>query len=81
VAELRPHSARHRPRWISPVVEAVDIYLLTFHDAFDDESSWGPAKQITTALTDRGVDLTDRRADDNAIDELNAEQLAYRLLP
>ena len=44
-------------------------------------NSWGPAKQITTALTDRGVDLTDRRADDNAIDELNAEQLAYRLLP
>ena len=69
------------PRWIAPVVEAVDTYLPTFHDAFDDESSWGPAKQIAAALTERGVDLTDRRAVDNAIHELNAEQLAHRLLP
>lgn len=81
MAELRPHAARHRPRWIAPVVEAVDTDLPTFRAAFDDENSWGPTKQIAAALTDRGVDLTDRRAVNNAIHELNAEQLAHRLLP
>jgi hypothetical protein len=69
------------PRWIVPVVDAVDTYLPVFHDAFDDESRWGPAKEIAAALADRGIDLTDRRAVDTAIHELNAEQLAHRLLP
>ena len=69
------------PRWIAPVVDAVDTYLPVFHEAFDDESRWGPAKEIAAALADRGIDLTDRRAVDTAIHELNAEQLAYRLLP
>jgi hypothetical protein len=41
---------------ISPVVEAVYTYLPTFRDHFDDGGSWGHAKQIAAALTDRGVD-------------------------
>jgi len=69
------------PDWIGPVVDAVDTYLPVFHDAFDDETAWGPAKQVAAALTERGVDLTDRHAVDNAIHQLNAEQLAHRLLP
>jgi hypothetical protein len=69
------------PHWIGPVVAAVDTHLPDFHNAFDDESSWGPAKQIANILTERGIDLADRRAIDNAIHELNAEQLARRLLP
>lgn len=69
------------PDWIGPVVDAVDTYLPVFHDAFDDEAAWGPAKQVAAALTERGVDLTDRHAVDNAIHQLNAEQLAQRLLP
>jgi hypothetical protein len=69
------------PQWISPVVDAVDTHLPTFHDAFDDETCWGPAKQIATALAERGIDPTNRHAVDQAIHELNAEQLARRLLP
>ncbi|WP_293010601.1 hypothetical protein [Mycobacterium sp.] len=69
------------PEWIAPVVDAVDTFLPVFHDAFDDETAWGPAKQIAAALTERGIDLTDRHAVDNAIHQLNAEQLAHRLLP
>ena len=69
------------PDWIRPVVAAVDTYLPEFRDAFGDETSWGPAKQIVTALTHRGVDLTDRDAVDQAIHQLNAENLAHRLLP
>jgi hypothetical protein len=60
---------------------AVDTYLPIFHDAFDNETAWGPGKQVAAALTERGVDLTDRHAVDNAIHQLNAEQLAHRLLP
>jgi hypothetical protein len=67
------------PRWIEPVVAAVDEYLPMFTDAFDDERSWGPAKQIVAELTARGVDVTDRAAVDAAIGELNAEKLARRL--
>ncbi|MFC4114189.1 hypothetical protein ACFO0F_16420 [Nonomuraea zeae] len=69
------------PRWITPVVDAVDTHLREFARAFDDDTSWGPAKQIAAALTDRGIDLTDREAVDDAIRVLNAEQLARRLLP
>ena len=68
------------PEWIGPVIDAVDTYLPVFHDAFDDETAWGPAKQIAAALIERGVDLTDRHAVDNAIHQLNAEQLAHQLL-
>ena len=46
-----------------------------------DEQIEGPAKQIVTALTHRGVDLTDRDAVDQAIHQLDAENLAHRLLP
>ncbi|MFE0156783.1 hypothetical protein ACFWY5_57330 [Nonomuraea sp. NPDC059007] len=69
------------PRWITPVVDAVDAHLPEFAQAFDDDTSWGPAKQIAAALTDQGVDLTDRRAVDDAIRALNAERLARRLPP
>jgi hypothetical protein len=67
--------------WIGPVLDAVDTYLPVFRDAFDDETTWGPAKQVGAALTERGVDLTDWHAVDNAIHQLNAEQLAHQLLP
>jgi hypothetical protein len=67
------------PQWIEPVVAAVDEYLPMFTDAFDDERSWGPAKQIVAELTARGVDVTDPAAVDTAIGELNAEKLARRL--
>jgi hypothetical protein len=69
------------PEWIGPVIDAVDTYLPVFHHAFDDETAWGPAKQVAAALTERGVDLTDRHAVDNAIHQLNAEQFAHQLLP
>lgn len=46
----------------------------------DDESSWGPAKALVAELAERGVDLTDREAIDDAIRQLNAEQLARRLI-
>lgn len=69
------------PDWIGPGVDAVDTYLPVFEDAFDNETAWGPAKQVAAALTERGVDLTDRHAVDNAIHQLNAEQLAHQLLP
>ncbi|TQC46066.1 hypothetical protein EEB14_28245 [Rhodococcus sp. WS4] len=68
-------------QWISVVVDAVDTFLPEFHDAFDDETAWGPAKQVAAALAERGVDLTDRHAVDDAIRQLNAEQLAHRLMP
>ncbi|MFC5823044.1 hypothetical protein [Nonomuraea insulae] len=69
------------PRWITPVVDAVDDHLHEFRQAFDDDVSWGPAKQIAAALADSGVDLTDRQAVDDAIRALNAERLARGLLP
>jgi len=68
-------------QWISVVVDAVDTFLPEFHVAFDDETAWGPAKQVAAALAERGVDLTDRHAVDDAIRQLNAEQLAHRLMP
>jgi hypothetical protein len=69
-----------RPLNTGPVVEAVETYLPVFEDAFDNETAWGPAKQVAAALTKRGIDLTDQRAVDNAIHQLNAEQLAHQLL-
>ena len=69
------------PEWIGPVLDAVDTYLPVFEDAFDNETAWGPAKQVAAALTERGIDLTDPHAIDNAIHQLNAEQLANQLLP
>jgi hypothetical protein len=67
-------------RWITPVLDAVDAHLPEFHAAFDDHTAWGPAKHIAAALTDRGVDLTNRQAADDAIHALNAERLAQRLI-
>ncbi|WBB80270.1 hypothetical protein O7606_02510 [Micromonospora sp. WMMD882] len=65
--------------WIEPVVAAVDIYLPGFLAAVDDESAWGPAKQIAAELTARGVDLSDKAAVDAVIGELNAARLARNL--
>jgi LytS/YehU family sensor histidine kinase len=59
-----------------PVLEAVDTHLPAFREAFDDHTAWGPAKDIAAALTDRGVDLTDRQAVDAAIRALKAERVA-----
>ena len=67
------------PEWIDPVVAEVDASLPEFVEAFDDESSWGPAKAVAAELAKRDVDLTDRAAVDDAIRQLNAEQLARRL--
>jgi hypothetical protein len=67
------------PRWIEPVVAAVDAFLPEFTAAVDDESSWGPAKQIAAELAARGVDPTDKAAVDAVISELNAIRLARRL--
>lgn len=65
--------------WITPVVDAVDVWLPDFEAAFDNEESWGPAKQVAAELAGRGIDLNDRDAVDNAIRALNAERLARRL--
>jgi len=68
------------PRWIEPVVAAVETFLPEFAAAVDDESSWGPAKQIAAELAARGVDVTDKAAVDAVISELNAARLARRLI-
>jgi hypothetical protein len=68
------------PEWIEPVVAEVDEHLEEFEEAFDDEASWGPAKQIVAELERRGVDLTDRESVDRGIRQLNAESLATRLI-
>lgn len=65
------------PQWIAPVIAAVDTYLPDFQAAIDDETAWGPAKQLVNALTHRGVDLTDRAALDDAINQINAENHAH----
>lgn len=69
------------PEWIDPVVTAVDEHRADFDEAFDDESSWGPAKRIVAELTARGVDLSDKVAVEQAIAALNAENMVQRLLP
>jgi hypothetical protein len=73
------HRRQVDPQWIEPVVAAVDRFLPELTAALDDESSWGPAKQIAAELTARGVDLTDKAAVDEVISELNAARLAQRL--
>ncbi|GGN20862.1 hypothetical protein FHR83_002068 [Actinoplanes campanulatus] len=65
--------------WISPAVEAVDTFLPSFEEAFDDTAAWGPAKQIAAELTARGVDLSDSEAVEDAMRGLNAERLARYL--
>jgi len=44
--------------WIEPVVAEVDASLPEFEAAYDDESSWGPAKAVAAELAKRDVDLT-----------------------
>jgi hypothetical protein len=66
--------------WVTPVVDAVAEFLPELEAALDDDTQWGPAKQIAAELTSRGVDLADKRAVDQVISELNAARLARRLL-
>lgn len=66
--------------WIDPVVAAVDEYAEDFALAYDDDSAWGPGKQIVADLLARGVDVTDKDQMEIAIREYNAEQLARRML-
>ncbi|MFC7550721.1 hypothetical protein [Plantactinospora sp. GCM10030261] len=65
--------------WIEPVVAAVDTHLPEFLAAANDESAWGPAKQIAAELTARGIDLTDKAAVNAVIGKLNAARLARSL--
>jgi hypothetical protein len=67
------------PEWINPVVAAVDEFLPEFTEAFDDEASWGPAKQVAAQLAARGIDLTDQAVVEDAMRALNAERLARHL--
>jgi hypothetical protein len=60
------------------VVAEVYASLPEFEEAFDDESSWGPAEAVAAELAKRDVDLTDRDAVGDAIRRFNAEQLARR---
>lgn len=66
-------------RWIEPVVAAVDEHKEAFAEAFEDETGWGPAKEIAAELVGRGVDMSDRELVDDAVRALNAERLARRL--
>lgn len=63
------------PQWVAPVLKAVDSHLSEFRDAFDDRTTWGPAKETAAVLAERGVDLTDQQAVEEAIRGLNAERL------
>lgn len=65
------------PEWISPVIAAVDTSMPDFEKAIDDETAWGPAKQIVNALTHRGVDFNDSDSINQAIHQLNAENQAH----
>jgi hypothetical protein len=66
--------------WIEPVVAAVEEFEEQFRTSYDDEASWGPARQVVALLQERGVDLDDQAAVEQAIQAFNAEQLARRLL-
>lgn len=67
-------------QWIEPVVAEVDQWQLAFEEAFDDESAWGPAKQLAAELADRGVDMSDSAAVEDAMRAVNAERLAHTLI-
>lgn len=64
------------PRWIEPVVAAVGECLPDYEAAMDDETSWGPAKEIAAELIERGIDLRDKDAVNDVISQLNAQRLA-----
>lgn len=64
------------PEWISPAIAVIDIALPGLDDAIDDETAWGPAKQLYNALAHRGVDINDPDALNRAISQLNAENQA-----
>ncbi|MFC4040932.1 hypothetical protein ACFO1B_21070 [Dactylosporangium siamense] len=66
--------------WIVPVIGEVDAWLPEFEDALDDEAAWGPAKQIAAELEARNIDIRDKDAVNTVVRQLNAENLARRLL-
>lgn len=77
LSETQPPPPWHaaEPDWTPAAAwRAVDV-----QDAFDDRTAWGPAKEIAAALAERGIDLTDQQAVEEAIHALNAERLARRL--
>lgn len=65
--------------WITPVTDAVDTWLPQFESAVDDETSWGPAKQIAAELQARNIDIRDKDAVNEVIRQVNAGNLARRL--
>ncbi|MGI5179491.1 hypothetical protein ACQEVZ_24490 [Dactylosporangium sp. CA-152071] len=64
--------------WITPVVADVDMWLPEFEAAVDDETSWGPAKQIAAELQAHGINVTDKDAVEDVVRQLNAENIARR---
>lgn len=66
------------PRWIEPVLAAVEEHAEEFFETYEDAA--GPARQLLTRLTAEGVDLTDKDSVDAAVSRFNAEQLARRAL-
>lgn len=66
------------PRWIEPVLAAVQEHAEEFFETYADAA--GPARQLLTRLTAEGVDLTDKDSVDAAVSRFNAEQLARRAL-
>lgn len=68
------------PQWSATVLDAVETYLPPVPHRVRQPHRLGPAKHIATALIERGIDLTNRQAVDDAIHALNAERLAQRLI-
>lgn len=60
-------------RWIEPVVAAVDEFADELVEALDDESAWGPSKQVLMELVERGVDISDLEALEAGIAAYNDE--------
>ncbi len=56
---------------IADAVEAVYDFADEMMDLSQDTEEWGPAKTISLALQQRGIDPTDRAAMDEFIDEVN----------
>lgn len=59
-------------RWIADAEEAVERFGPEFRRAVTDQRNFGPAKAIANAMLADGIDLTDERAVDEWIADLNA---------
>jgi len=68
------------PRWVAPVVDAIEENAADLVESIEDESSWGPADQLSQFLAARGIDTGDAAQVQDAISELTATQNARRLL-